>query len=336
MELNSLMPQILTFGEILFRLQSCGQEIFESTSNRLKIYPGGSEANVAVSLSKMGNQVQFVSALPDNVLAKELIETLTKHEVDCSKIISSGDRIGSYLLLSANGLTSGEVVYDRKYSSFSMLHLKDLNFDLLFEGVEWFHWSALTPALSYDMALLMEVVLKEAHAREITISVDLNYRSKLWQYGKRPLEIMPRLVAYCDVIMGNIWAAHMMLGSPIEEELNRNTPTEKYLKLSKATASYIFERFPQAKHVANTFRFMDHAKHNLFYGTYHSESENRISPILETEEVIDRIGSGDAFMAGLIHALRHEMSAQEIINFATAAGYQKLFVEGDFGNGKAI
>jgi len=330
------MPQILTFGEVLYRLQSVNDTIFETGTNRLKIYPGGSEANVAAALAQMGDQVQFCSAFPDNILSKEIKETLEKLGVDCSKSISSGDRIGSYLLLSANGLTSGEVVYDRKYSSFSLLKVEDLDFDLLFENVDWIHWSALTPALSLDMANLMEAVLKEANQRGITISVDLNYRSKLWKYGKSPLDIMPKLVSYCDVIMGNIWAANNMLGSPVEDGLNRNTSKEKYLDCSRNTADFIFKNYPKAQHVANTFRFMDHAKHNLFYGTYHSRIEDSISETMETQEVIDRIGSGDAFMAGLIHALRHEMTAQEIINFATGAGYQKLFVEGDFGNGKAI
>lgn len=330
------MPQILTLGEILYRLQSANEHIFEKGDNRLKIYPGGSEANVAVGLGQMGDKVQFFSAFPDNALATEIKETMQNLSVDCSKSLTSGDRIGSYFLLSANGLSNGEVIYDRKYSSFSMLQKEEFDFDLLFEDVDWLHWSALTPALSQEMSNLMEAILIEAQSRNIIISVDLNFRSKLWKYGKTALEIMPTLVSYCDVIMGNIWAANTMLGSPVEIGLDRQTTKEIYAKSSKISATYIFNHFPKAKHIANTYRFMDHAKHNLFYGTYHSKTEDTISDTHETYEVIDRIGSGDAFMAGLIHALKHEMSAQEIINFATAAGFQKLFVEGDFGNGKAI
>ena len=329
------MPQILTFGEVLYRLQSLSESIFEGGNNRLKIFPGGSEANVAVGLAQMGDQVQFYSAFPENTLAKELLESIQHLGVDCSKAIRIGDRIGSYILLSANGLSSGEVVYDRKYSSFSLLKPEDIDFDLLFQDVDWFHWSALTPALSEEMAFLMETVLKEADQRGITISVDLNFRSKLWKYGKEPIEIMPDLVAYCDVIMGNIWAAQNMLDSPVEIGLNRQTTKEIYFNSSQISAKHIFEAFPKAKHIANTFRFMDHPKHNLFYGTYHNRTEDSISATFETEAVVDRIGSGDAFMAGLIHALRQGMPAQETIDFATGAGYQKLFVEGDFGNGKA-
>ena len=330
------MPYILTFGEVLYRLQSINESIFPVGSNRMKIYPGGSEANVAVALAQMGDQVQFCSAFPDNKLANEIIESMENLAVDCSKSITSGDRIGNYILLSANGLTSGEVIYDRKYSSFSLLNVSDIDFNKLFDQVTWLHWSALTPALSQDMADLMQAVLQEADHRNIKISVDLNYRSKLWKYGKTPLNIMPKLVSYCQVIMGNIWAANNMLGSPVQDGLNRNTSTDKYMECSKRSAEYIFENFPKAESIANTFRFMDNPNHNLFYGTFHNKTEDCISEVFETNDVIDRIGSGDAFMAGLIHALTHQMNAQEIINYATAAGYQKLFVEGDFGNGKAI
>ena len=330
------MPKILTFGEILYRLQSDNESIFEARANRLKIYPGGSEANVAAGLSQMGDHVQYCSAFPDNVFADELKQTLETLGVDTSKSITTGDRIGGYLLLSANGLTNGEVVYDRKYSSFSLLKTQDIDFDKLFKDVDWLHWSALTPALSNDMSELIGGVLKEADQRDIVISVDLNYRSKLWKYGKSPLEVMPELVHYCHVIMGNIWAQNNMLGSPLGETLNRDTGKDLYFECSNTSAEYIFNYYPKAQHIANTFRFMDHAKHNLFYGTYHSRTAQAISRTFETQDVVDRIGSGDAFMAGLIHALRNDMSADEIINFATAAGYQKLFVEGDFGNGKAL
>ena len=330
------MPHVLTFGEILLRLQGSSEQLLVPGANDLKIYPGGSEANVAVTLAKMGNPVYYSSAFPNNGLAKELIHVLESSGVDCSKHIQSGDRIGLYFLLSANGLTSGEVIYDRKYSSFSLLKAEELDFDTLFADVDWFHWSALTPALSAEMAELMALVLQEAKQRDITVSVDLNYRSKLWQYGRTPLEVMPELVQHCDVIMGNIWAAHNMLGSPIEENLDKHTERAHYLHLSQQTADYIFSHYPQAKHIANTFRFIDNPKHNLFYGTYHSREEQAISQQYETHEVVDRIGSGDAFMGGLIHALRQPWGASEIIEYATATGYQKLFVEGDFGDGKAL
>src|SRR5690606_35564356 len=254
--------------------------------------------------------------------------------VDTAKVIHAGDRLGTYILMSANGLSKGEVIYDRKYSSFSQLTIEDIDIDKLFDGVSWFHWTALTPALNQNMADLMLVLLKEASDRGITISVDLNYRNRLWQYGKQPIDIMPQLVSYCDVIMGNIWAANKMLGIAVDESLDRNTPRETYLLAAEQSAKDIFQNYPTCKHVAYTFRFMDSPNHNLFYGTYHTPTEHVSSAVMETFEVIDRIGSGDAFMAGYIHALINNMTAQEIIDTATGAGYHKLFVKGDFGDGK--
>lgn len=328
------MKGILCFGEILIRQQALGNSFFETDNNLLRIYPGGSEANVATALSQMGEQVYYFSAFPDHSLSDEILAALNHLEVDTSKIVKSGDRIGSYILLSANGLTKGEVIYDRKYSSFSLLDVNELDFDTLFSGVDWFHWTALTPALNENCAALMKTVLTEAEKRSITISVDLNYRNRLWQYGQEPIAIMPDLVQHCDVVMGNIWAANKMLGTSIDETLDRQTSVEEYADYSEKSAQEIFNKFPKVKHVANTFRFMDNPRHNYFYGVYHTPQSNATSPIFETNNVIDRIGSGDAFMGGFIHALRTTDNPQQIIDIATGAGYQKLFVEGDFGNGK--
>ncbi len=328
------MDSVLCFGEILLRQQALGDSFFEKNNNLLRIYPGGSEANVAVSLSLMGTPTSYFSAFPDHALSDEIISTLDALHIDTTKIVKYGDRLGSYILLSSNGLTKGEVIYDRKYSSFSLLTSEQIDFDRLFDKVDWFHWTALTPALNRDMATLMETILAEAEKRKITISVDLNYRNRLWQYGKEPIEVMPQLVKYCDVIMGNIWAANKMIGTSIDDSLHRHTSTDEYVAYATKSAHEIFEKFPKAKHVANTFRFMDSPTHNYFYGTYHTPESTTVSQLHETQEVVDRIGSGDAFMGGLIHALKNNKPPQEVIDIATGAGYQKLFVSGDFGNGK--
>lgn len=328
------MDLILSFGEILVRQQSLGNTFFDKTDNRLEIFPGGSEANVAASLAQMGDNVAYCSALPQNALSDEILTILGSLGVHTSKALRIGDRLGTYILMSANGLSKGEVIYDRKYSSFSQLTKQDIDIDKFFEGVSWFHWTALTPALNQNMADLMAVLLQEASNRNITISVDLNYRNRLWQYGKEPIDIMPQLVAHCDVIMGNIWAANKMLGTAVDESFNRQTPREIYLHAAEESAKEIFQKYSKCKHVAYTFRFMDTPNHNLFYGTYHTPAEHVSSDVMETFEVIDRIGSGDAFMAGYIHALINKMAPQEVIDTATGAGYHKLFVKGDFGDGK--
>src|SRR5690606_4287649 len=209
------------------------------------------------SLAQMGEDVEYVSAFPENKLSTELINVLNSYQVDTSKCIYFGDRIGTYLLLSANGLTNGEVIYDRKYASFSQLSSNNIDIELLFEGVDWFHWSALSPALTQNTADMMEIILQAAKERNITISVDLNYRSKLWQYGKDPLDIMPKLVDYCQVIMGNIWAANKMLGTPIDPTFHRNTPAAEYIEFANDLAGILFQQYPNALHLAQTFRFMD-------------------------------------------------------------------------------
>lgn len=329
--------KVLCFGEVLIRMQATSDSFFPNKSGNLNIYPGGSEANVAVSLAQMGSTSKFFTAVPkDHSLASEVLGQIESYGVDTSLCKESGKRIGSYILLSANGLTKGEVIYDRAYSSFSELTLKDLDFNSIFQGCDWFHWTALTPALNQQMATLMKELLKEASNRGLKISVDLNYRSKLWQYGKAPHEVMPELLAYCDVIMGNIWAANTFLQTGVKDDLNRDTPQEVLVDEAVRISDEIFESMPKCQHIAHTFRFMDNPKHNLLYGTYHTRGAHEVSKTRETNELIDRIGSGDAFMAGLIHAIRQDYTPKEIIEYATGSGFAKLFEEGDFGNGKQI
>lgn len=323
---------ILVFGELLLRFSSV-EDQFISKNHTVSLFPGGSEANVSASLGQWDIPCSYVSCIPDNALANNALQTLQELGVDTSKTLLQGNRLGLYFLLSANGLTSGEVVYDRKYSSFSSLVPGEIDWDKVLEGHTWFHWTALTPALNKNMAAVCKEALVAARKKGLKISVDLNYRSRLWDYGKQPIEVMPELVEYCDVIMGNIWAVNKMLGIPVDEGLNRQTLPDVYQLHANTSAKAVFSNFPQCKHVAYTFRFMDNAKHNLFYGTYHTPENNYISSVFETNDVLDRIGSGDAFMAGLICGLSTTENGQEIIDKATASGYKKLFVKGDFGDG---
>ncbi|MBK1438808.1 sugar kinase [Parapedobacter sp. ISTM3] len=324
--------KILSFGELLLRLSSSG-ESFLGADGQVVVFPGGSEANVAASLGQLGIACSYLSRVPGNELALQALSTLKTLGVDVSPTLLEGDRMGLYFLLSANGLSKGEVVYDRNYSAFSELKPGTINWDAILEDFTWLHWSALTPALSAPLADVCLEALEVAHRKGLTVSVDLNYRNKLWNYGKQPIEVMPALLQYCDVVMGNIWAANKMVGSSVLETLTRDTPPEVYFEHAKESAGEVFGLLPRCKHIAYTFRFMDSATHNLLYGTYHTREADFISPVNETNGVIDRIGSGDAFMAGLIYALVNEKGGQDIIDAATAAGFKKLFVKGDFGNG---
>jgi len=324
--------RILSFGELMLRLSSTGASFLEKDSP-VVVFPAGSEANVVASLAQFGVPCSYLSRMPDNELALQALAVLKDLGVDVSATLLEGDRLGLYFLLSANGLTKGEVVYDRKYSAFSQLKPGDIDWDQALDGYTWFHWSALTPALDESLAAVCKEALEAARNKGLVVSVDLNYRNKLWNYGKQPIEVMPQLLPYCDVIMGNIWAANKMLGTAVLETLGRDTPPDTYFEHARESAHEVFERLPQCKHVAYTFRFMDSPSHNLLYGTYHTRTGDFMSAIQETNQVVDRIGSGDAFMAGLIYALVSDMSGQAIVDTATAAGFKKLFVKGDFGNG---
>ncbi|HKG07887.1 MAG TPA: sugar kinase [Pedobacter sp.] len=324
--------RILVFGELLLRFSS-SEDQFIAKNHTVSLYPGGSEANVSATLAQWKIPVSYLSSVPDNALAESALSVLSALGADTSKTFLQGSRIGLYFLLSSNGLTSGQVVYDRKYSSFSQLRPGMINWDVVMKDQTWFHWTALTPALNEHMAAVCLEALEAAQRNGLTISVDLNYRNRLWDFGQEPIDVIPELVKYCNVIMGNIWAANKMLGTSIDESLNRNTNTETYYKHAEQTASEIFKSFPACRHVANTFRFMDNPEHNLFYGTYHTPDAGFISEIYETNAVADRIGSGDAFMAGLIYGIINFDNEQDIIERATGAGYQKLFTKGDFGNG---
>src|SRR5690606_37669952 len=291
--------RILSFGELMLRLSSTGMSFLEKGSP-VVVFPAGSEANVVASLAQWNVPCSYLSRMPDNELAAQALDVLKELGVDVSPTLLEGDRLGLYFLLSANGLTKGEVVYDRKYSAFSQLQPGTIDWDQMLEGHTWFHWSALTPALNESLAAVCKEGLEAARRKGMVISVDLNYRNKLWNYGKQPIEVMPELLRYCDVVMGNIWAANKMLGTPVCETLDRDTPPDTYFEHAKESAREVFERLPQCKHLAYTFRFMDSHTHNLLYGTYHTRNGDFMSAIQETNKVVYRIGSGDAFMAGLI------------------------------------
>src|SRR5690606_22560395 len=253
--------RILSFGELMLRLSSTGASFLEENSP-VVVFPAGSEANVVASLAQWGVPCSYLSRMPDNELASQALSVLKGLGVDVSPVLLEGDRLGLYFLLSANGLTKGEVVYDRKYSAFSQLQPNTIDWDGVLEGYTWFHWSALTPALNESLAVVCKEALEAARRKGMVVSVDLNYRNKLWDYGKQPIDVMPDLLTYCDVVMGNIWAANKMLGTAVLETLDRDTPPDTYFEQAKESANEVFERLPRCKHLAFTFRFMDSATHN--------------------------------------------------------------------------
>ncbi|ASZ14561.1 sugar kinase [Chitinophaga pendula] len=316
--------KVITFGEILLRLSPSWNE------HNAALYVGGAEANVAAALGHWGVPVAYISKVPDNGLSRQVLDQLQQLGVSTDRMLWGGDRIGAYYLAQGADLKHAEVVYDRKYSSFSTITPGSVDWDAWLGDAGWFHWSAISPALNADAAIVCKEILEAASRKGLIISTDLNYRSKLWQYGKQPGDIMPELATYCDVIMGNIWAAHQMLGTPLDTEALAADNKQVYLDNAEKVARTIINRYPRCKQVAFTFRFSAAPAHNRYYASYFDGTAQTVSREYETNEVVDRVGSGDSFMAGLIYAQLNKMDAQQTINYAAAAAYAKLFYKGDF------
>jgi 2-dehydro-3-deoxygluconokinase len=240
----------------------------------------------------------------------------------------AGNRIGVYYLERGADL-KGSVVYDRAGSSFSELKRGMIDWDKVLRDVSWFNFTAISPAVSADVADVCLEALEAASRKNITISVDLNYRSRLWKYGKEPVEIMPKLLPYCDLVMGNIWSANSLLGTAIDEQIHDKKNKAAYLEHARATSEEIMQMFPKVKTVANTFRFDNEANHTHYYTTLYTGKQLYNSPEFNCGVVVDRSGSGDCFMAGLIYGFYNQHQPQEILNYATAAAFGKLQEQGD-------
>ncbi|MHA4843513.1 PfkB family carbohydrate kinase [Flavitalea antarctica] len=322
------MGKVLCFGELLLRLSpaASGDWIKEQS---IPIFVGGAELNAAQALAKWDVPVSYLSAVPDHLLSKQIVSYLTQKNIDCSVMQYRGTRIGTYYLPVGSELKNAGVIYDRAHSSFSELQPGMIDWNQVLNDVTWFHFSAICPAISQGVADVCREALEAATAKGITISVDLNYRAKLWKYGLNSADVMPGLVQYCHLVMGNVWAANTMLNVPIDHTLHEQNDKNAYLEQSVRTSAYIREQYPVCKSVANTFRFDKGATGIKYYTTLYESDKLFVSEEYHTDHVVDKVGSGDCFMAGLIYGHYHNNTSQETLDFATAAAYEKLFIMGD-------
>jgi 2-dehydro-3-deoxygluconokinase len=320
--------KVLSFGELLLRIcpDAGGGWLKEST---LPFYVGGAEANVATALALWGIPSAYFTALPDNMLAHQLAAYLEEKGVDASKILYQGERLGLYFLPKGKDVKNAGVIYDRDHSSFSALLPGTIDWDGVLEGVGWLHFSAISPALNRQAAKVCEEMLQAAGKRGITVSVDLNYRPKLWQYGVDPVVVMPGLVQHCDLVMGNLWAAEKMLGIPVDNELTGRGRKEDYLEHAQWTSEQILAKFPRVKQVAKTFRFDRGEKGIHYYTSFFTGGKLYSSRDYFSDRVLDKVGSGDCFMGGLIRGLYLGQATTEVLEFATAAAFSKLFIPSD-------
>lgn len=313
--------RILCFGELLFRL------IPQLKDHTARIYPGGAEANVAAALGTWGIPVDYVSCVPDNRIADEVLYELQRCQVNTRKVVKAGERLGFYYAITGADLKSSSVVYDRKFSSFSELKPGTIDWKELLKDISWFHWSAITPALSDQHAALCEEALIAAQQLGITISVDLNYRPLLWK-DRDPQSVMIPLVNYCNVVMGNIWSAEKLLGIKTSD-IKEGADDERYQEAAAQSSQAVQKAFPTCSQVAYTFRFNDQ-EGVRYFSTLFENGKPYNSTKFSSARVIERVGTGDSFMAGLIYANVHQLVPQERIDHATRCGFSKFFVEGDF------
>lgn len=296
--------------------------------NNMPVFIGGAELNVATALAKWQVPVGYCTAMPQHYLSAEIVKYLQRKNIDTSPIQFSGRRIGIYFLPQGADLKNAGVIYDRANSSFAELQPGQLDWDTLLEGYSWFHFSAISPAVSESAAAVCLEAVKAASQKNIIVSVDLNYRAKLWQYGKTPNEIMQQLLPYCNVVMGNIWSANTLLGIDVDEYIHDKKSKQAYIDHADATAKSIMQQYPACSTVANTFRFDDNDGIN-YYAALNTKNDQYVSTAFTSNKCIDKAGSGDCFMAGLIYATTESYSPQNIINFAAAAAFGKLHEAGD-------
>ncbi|MBE6955796.1 MAG: sugar kinase [Ruminococcaceae bacterium] len=318
--------KVLTFGEIMLRLKAVGQERFFQTPS-LEATFGGGEANVAVSLANYGMDAAFLTVLPDNVIGDACVSELRRFGVDTGRIQKGKGRMGIYFLEAGANQLPSKVVYDRAYSAIALAKLGDIDWEKALEGVDWFHITGITPAISESAMELSLESVKEAKKRGVTVSCDLNYRNNLWKYGKKASEVMRELANYVDVAIANEEDVQKSLEITTDVvvesgELDR----EKY----KTLGQKVLDAYPNMKMIAITLRESHSADWNDWAACLNDGENFYVSKKYEIRNIVDRVGGGDSFAGGLIYGLNHYMDKQAALEFAVAASCLKHSILGDF------
>ena len=316
-----MQKKVCCFGELLFRM-SPSYSAFKDHS--LPFFIGGAELNVANALAKWEVPVTYYSALPNNSLSELVLKSVSENGIDISTVSIKGNRIGIYYLPVGSELKNAGVIYDRAGSSFSELKTGELDWDLILKDCEWFHFSAISPAINKNLADVCLEGIKAAKKKGLHISIDLNYRAKLWQYGITPPEIMRDLLKDCDVIMGNIWSVESLLGIPAGIESSKGETDQSLLSAAQHSINNLKHQYPSAKTIAFTFRL-----DNTYWSILNHEDQEYVSKQYQIFDVVDKVGTGDCFMAGIIFGITNQLDPKKTIEFATAAAVGKHREAGD-------
>jgi 2-dehydro-3-deoxygluconokinase len=308
-----MAKKVVTLGEIMMRLSTPGQQRF-SQAEDFKVFYGGAEANVAVSLAQWGVEAVHVTALPDNEIGKAAGSDLRRFGVSAEQVYYAPGRMGLYFMETGSMQRSSQIIYDRFDSAFYNFGGEEIDWDRVFEGADCFHWTGITPAISKKAADLTLKAIKAASAKGLLISGDINYRRNLWNYGVDPLEVMPELISYCNLIVAGTTDLHNCLGIDEEDyELACRMAMGKYAAI---------------KHITSTERNHISVSHHQLKGLLWDGEKMMVSKNYEMTQIVDRVGGGDAFAAGLIYGLMH-WRPDEALEFATAAAVLKHSIPGD-------
>jgi len=323
--MEKTMKKYLTFGEIMLRLKPPHCERFFQ-SPLLEATFGGGEANVAVGLARFGLDVAYVSVIPDNAIGDACIRELKRQGVDTSLIIRKGNRLGIYFLENGANQRPSLVIYDRSHSAIAEARPGDIDWEKVFDKVSWFHITGITPAISLAASELSLEAVKKAREKNITISCDLNFRKNLWQYGKSASEVMTKLVKYVDMVLGNEEDCQKSLGVKVEIDVESGRlQVQRYKELTDKVLSL----YPHLQKIAITLRESHSADYNGWSAVLNNRKEFLISKKYEINNIVDRVGTGDTFAAGLIYGINNLNSDKEALEFAVAASCLKHSIPGD-------
>jgi 2-dehydro-3-deoxygluconokinase len=320
------MKTIAAFGEIMLRLSPPrGERLLQSP--RLSAVFGGGEANVAVSLALLGHNVRYITALPDNDLGDAAVAELRKHAVQTEYIKRQGKRIGIYFAETGANQRPSKVIYDRENSAIAAAKPGDFDWTKILKDVDWFHTTGITPALSQNAADLTIEAVQTARTMGITVSLDLNFRSKLWKYGRSAPEIMREIVKFADIGIANEEDCQKSLGIEADVDVNRD---KLDLKVYELLTQEVMAAFPNLSKMAVTVRESKSVDTNGWTAVLRTKEGFLTGKRYEITDIVDRIGSGDAFSAGVIHGLNKFKDDRETLIFATAASCLKHSIYGDF------
>lgn len=326
------MKKIITLGEIMLRLKSPEHErLFQSPV--LEATFGGGEANVAISLANFGLDAAFVTALPNNAIGDNCLCELRKWGVDTSKIVRGKGRMGIYFLEAGANQRPSNVVYDRSDSAIANAVPGDIDWDNVFADAEWFHITGITPAISESAKNVSFEAVKAAKQKGVIVSCDFNFRNKLWKYGESATQVMPELVKYVDYGIANEEDCQKSLGIKVDVSVESGKlDTDKY----KALGDKVLEMYPNLKAIAITLRESVSADINGWAACFNDRNKFYLSKKYEMRDIIDRVGGGDSFAAGLIYGLNAYQEKQDALEFAVAASCLKHSISGDFNRVSVI